>query len=192
MPPQAQTPDPMQSLLEAARSAGDGLPPVERWNPDHCGSMDMVIRRDGSWWHEGTRITRDRLKKLFSTVLRKDDDGIHYLVTPVEKIAIEVELAPFLAVRVDRAGEGEDQSLVFRTNFDDLVEAGPDHPLRVTVDGESGEPVPLIRVRGRLDALLTRPVFYELAEMAVEKDGVMGVWSGGGFFPLGAANAGQS
>lgn len=184
MPPSIQTRDPMQSLLDAARQSGDGLPPVDKWNPEHCGEMDLVIKRDGSWWHEGTRIARERLTKLFSTVLRKDDDGIHYLVTPVEKIAIEVELAPFLAVRVDRAGDGEAQSLVFRTNFDDLVEAGPDHPIAIQKDAQTGEPVPLVRVRGRLDALLTRPVFYELADMAETQDGVPGVWSGGVFFPL--------
>ena len=188
MPDKAQTRDPMQSLLDAARAAGDGLPPVEKWNPDHCGEMDMVIQRDGSWWHEGTRITRQRLTRLFSTVLRKDDDGIHYLVTPVEKIAIKVELAPFLAVRVDAVGTGETQSLVFCTNFDDLAEAGPEHPIMIEKDAQTGDPVPLVRVRGRLDALLTRPVFYELAELAVERDGVMGVWSGGVFFPLGTGD----
>jgi uncharacterized protein len=184
MPSAAQTRDPLQSLLQAAREAGDGLPPVDRWEPDYCGEMDMVIRRDGSWWHEGTRITRDRLVRLFSTILRKDDDGIHYLVTPVEKIGIKVEVAPFLATRVDRVGEGRDQSLVFTTNVGDLAEAGPDHPIRVQIDPDTGEPTPLVRVRGRLDALLTRPVFYELVEMADEHEGVMGVWSGGVFFAL--------
>ena len=187
MPTTAQTDDPLQSLLKAAREAGGGLPPVDRWEPEYCGEMDMVIKRDGSWWHEGTRITRDRLTRLFSTILRKDDDGIHYLVTPVEKIAIEVEVAPFLAVRVDRVGEGRDASLVFRTNFDELIEAGPDHPISVTIDEDSGEPVPLVRVRGRLDALMTRPVFYELAELAETEDGVTGVWSQGEFYPLGPA-----
>ena len=175
----------MQSLLKAARDAGDGLPPVDRWNPDFCGEMDMVIKRDGSWWHEGTRITRDRLVRLFSTILRKDEDGQTYLVTPVEKIAITVETAPFIATRVDAVGEGRDQSLVFTTNMGDLAEAGPDHPINVQFDDETGEPTPLVRVRGRLDALMARPVFYELAERAEEQDGVMGVWSGGVFVPLG-------
>jgi hypothetical protein len=178
----------MQSLLEAARKAGGGLPPVDRWHPEYCGEMDLVIKRDGTWWHEGTRITRDRLVRLFSTILRKDDDGIHYLVTPVEKIAIQVETAPFLAVRVDVAGEGREQSLIFTTNVGDLVEAGPQHPISVSVDPETKEPTPLVRVRARLDALLARPVFYELAEIAVEHEGVMGVWSGGCFFPLGDAH----
>ncbi|WP_291883079.1 DUF1285 domain-containing protein [Maricaulis sp.] len=186
MPSTPPTRDPMQSLLDAARQAGDGLPPVDKWHPDYCGEMDMVIKRDGSWWHEGTRITRDRLVRLFSTILRKDDDGIHYLVTPVEKIGIEVEVAPFIATRVDAIGEGKDQSLVFTTNVGDLAEAGQDHPITVEVDEETGEPTPLVRVRGKLDALMARPVFYELAERAVEHEGVMGVWSGGEFYPLGA------
>lgn len=179
-----EMPDTMQSLLQAARSAGDGLPPVERWHPENCGEMDMVIKRDGSWWHEGKRITRQPLSRLFSTILRKDDDGVHYLVTPVEKIAIKVELAPFVAVRVDATGAGEAQSLIFTTNFDDLAEAGPDHPIEVRIDAVTGEPTPLVRIRGRLDALMTRPVFYELAELAVTHGGVTGVWSGGAFFAL--------
>ena len=188
MPSTPNTRDPMQSLLDAAREAGEGLPPVEKWHPEYCGEMDMVIKRDGSWWHEGSRITRDRLVRLFSTILRKDDDGIHYLVTPVEQIAIKVEVAPFIATRVDIVGEGEDQSLVFTTNMDDLAEAGPEHPITVHIDPDTGEPTPLVRVRGRLDALMARPVFYELAEAAVERDGVMGVWSGGEFYPLGAGD----
>ena len=188
MPSTAPNRDPMQSLLKAAREAGDGLPPVDRWHPDYCGEMDMVIKRDGTWWHEGTRITRDRLVRLFSTILRKDEDGQTYLVTPVEKIGITVETAPFIATRVDAVGEGREQSLVFTTNMGDLAEAGPDHPIHVHFDEETGEPTPLVRVRGRLDALMARPVFYELAGLAEEKDGKMGVWSGGEFFPLGAAD----
>nr|WP_291843270.1 DUF1285 domain-containing protein [Maricaulis sp.] len=148
--------------------------------------MDLVIRRDGSWWHEGARITREPLIRLFATILRKDDDGVHYLVTPVEKIAIKVEVAPFLAVRVDAVGEGREQSLVFHTNMDELVEARADHPISVSLDPQTGEPTPLVHVRGQLQALMTRPVFYELAGLAVEHDGATGVWSGGEFFALGA------
>lgn len=184
MPADTQSEDAMQSLLDAARRAGDGLPPVERWHPTYCGEMDMVIKRDGSWWHDGRRITRQRLTRLFSTILRKDDDGIHYLVTPVEKIGIEVEVAPFLAVRVDAQGEGDDQTLYFTTNFGDVFAAGPANPISVHKDGETGEPVPLVRVRGRLDALLSRPVYYELAGLTCEVDGVQGVKSQGRFFPL--------
>ena len=184
--------DVMQSLVQAAEVAdaqGRGLPPVEKWEPDHCGAMDLVIRRDGSWWHEGTRITRDRLIKLFSRILRKDADGKTYLVTPVEKIEIEVEAAPFIAVRMDVSGTGEDQRIAFLTNFDEAVVAGPDHPIRVE-PSEDGEPDPYVHVRGRLEALINRATFYDLAEYAVEgKDAqgrpVMGVWSKNVFFELG-------
>jgi hypothetical protein len=181
----------MQSLLAAAESTqGDGgYPPVERWEPDYCGEMDMVIRRDGSWWHEGTRIGREKLVRLFARILRKDADGETYLVTPVEKIRIKVEAAPFLAVRADAAGEGRDQRIGFTTNMDDLIVAGPEHPLRVEL-GEGGEPEPYVHVRGRLEALITRAAFYDLADLAVEGETetgetMMGVWSRGVFFALG-------
>jgi len=187
MPEESDSAQSLQSLIDAARSAGDGLPPVHLWNPDHCGEMDLVIKRDGSWWHEGSRITRQSLSRLFSTILRKDDDGIHYLVTPVEKIAIQVELAPFTAIRVDVSGTGENQSLIFTTNIGDLVEAGPERPISVSFDTETSEPTPLVRVRRKLDALIARSVFYELADHAVERDGVMGVWSAGRFFALEAS-----
>ena len=187
------SPDGMQSLIHAAEAAarGDGPPPVERWEPDYCGEMDLVIRRDGSWWHEGTRIGRERLIRLFSRILRKDADGETYLVTPVEKIKIRVEAAPFLAVRVDRAGAGPQARLAFLTNMDDAVVAGPDHPIRVEI-GPTGAPAPYVHIRGRLEALVTRAAFYDLAEFAEpgeDADGasVMGVWSRGAFFPLGPA-----
>lgn len=181
----------MQSLIEAAEAAAGegGYPPVERWEPDYCGEMDMVIRRDGSWWHEGARIGREKLIRLFARILRKDEDGQTYLVTPVEKIQIRVEAAPFLAVRVDAAGQGENQRIAFLTNMDDAVVAGPDHPLRVELSPD-GEPDPYVHVRGRLEALITRAAFYDLAELAVEGvdeagEPCMGVWSRGVFFPLG-------
>jgi hypothetical protein len=181
----------MQSLLSAAESTkGEGgYPPVERWEPDYCGEMDMVIRRDGSWWHEGTRIGREKLVRLFARILRKDADGETYLVTPVEKIRIKVEAAPFLAVRVDAAGDGSEQRIAFATNMDDLIVAGPEHPLRVEL-GKDGVPEPFVHVRGRLEALITRAAFYDLAELAVEGETgngetMMGVWSRGVFFALG-------
>ncbi|MGX6647237.1 DUF1285 domain-containing protein [Maricaulaceae bacterium MS644] len=181
----------MQSLLAAAESTkGEGgYPPVERWEPEYCGEMDMVIRRDGSWWHEGTRIGREKLVRLFARILRKDADGETYLVTPVEKIRIKVEAAPFVAVRIDAAGEGRDQRIAFATNMDDLIVAGPEHPLRIELS-EDGEPEPYVHVRGRLEALITRAAFYDLAELAVEGETVtgetmMGVWSRGVFFALG-------
>ena len=127
MPADVSDTDVMQSLIDAAKAGGArnegparGLPPVEDWRPEYCGEMDMTIRRDGSWWHEGTRIARERLVRLFSTILRKDADGETYLVTPGEKIRIRVEAAPFLAVRIDAEGEGKDQRLGFlRTQFAD-------------------------------------------------------------------------
>ena len=170
MPADHTSPGLMQSLLKAAESSGEGLPPVETWNPTHCDTMDMVIRRDGSWWHEGRRITRERLVKLFARILRKDDDGVHYLVTPVEKQAVQVEAAPFVAVRVDSGEEGGEPVLIFTTNLGDVVVAGPDHPVRVETDPETGEPEPFILIRGRLEALINRPSFYELVERAAIRD----------------------
>ena len=164
-----------------------GLPPVHLWNPAHCGEIDIVIRKDGVWFHEGTPIGREALVRLFSTVLRKDPDGIH-LVTPVEKMKITVEDAPFIATRVDRVGEG----LRFLTNVGDEVEAGPDNAIRVEM-GEDGQPRPYVHVRRGLEALISRPVFYELVELAEERDTpqgpTLGVVSNGAWFPVGPAHA---
>jgi hypothetical protein len=155
----------LSSVIAAAGElqAGRGLPPVHLWNPPHCGEIDIRIGRDGRWSHQGSPIGRDALVRLFSTVLRKDPDGF-YLVTPVEKLKIVVDDAPFIAVQVDRVGD----ALRFLTNVGDWVEAGPDHPIRVETDAESGEPAPYIHVRGELEARMTRPVFYELVELAEE------------------------
>ena len=151
----------------------------------------MEIRADGSWWHEGDPINRERLVKLFSRILRKDEDGSVWLVTPYEKVIVHVADAPFLSVRVERAGEaGPQQTLAFVTNLGDVTLAGPDAPLRVETDPETGEPSPYVLVRGQLEAKLARPVFYELANMAEPApDGsdMLGVWSQGVFFPLGPA-----
>ncbi|MEO0883583.1 MAG: DUF1285 domain-containing protein [Pseudomonadota bacterium] len=176
--------------IAASTDSGRKLPPVHLWNPEHCGDIGMEIRADGSWWHDGTRIGREKLVRLFSTILRKDDDGETYLVTPYEKVIVRVEDAPFLAVRVDRAGEpGSDQELVFQTNLGDVTIAGPDVPIRIEVDRDTGEPSPYVLVRGQLEAKLTRPVFYELADMAVDNardsGATMGVWSKGTFFTIG-------
>ena len=165
---------------DAAGSPGKGLPPVHLWNPPNCGEIDIRIRKDGVWFHEGTPIGREALVRLFSTVLRKDEDGI-YLVTPVEKLKITVEDAPFIAVRVDRDGE----ALRFTTNVGDEVEAGPDNPIRVEMDAATGEPRPYLHVRRGLEALIARPVFYELVEMAQPRDGVMAVASNGEWFTVG-------
>lgn len=170
--------------LQAEAAAGRGLPPVERWNPAHCGKIPMRIARDGSWHYMGTPILRPALVRLFSTILRREPDGSHVLVTPVEKAEIVVDDAPFVAVRVDAAGAGRDQQLTFLTNVGDTVAAGEGHGI-VTRDGGDG-PRPYLHVRRGLDALIARAVFYELADLAVAgENGAMGVWSGGVFFPLG-------
>ncbi|MGB6231011.1 MAG: DUF1285 domain-containing protein [Litorimonas sp.] len=179
----------LQDLMDALADTSEGERPVERWNPDYCGEMDLLIKADGSWWHEGSRITRKGLVELFASVLRKDEDGRTYLVTPVEKLGVQVERAPFLAVRVDATGTGEDQRLFFKTNLNETVEAGPDNPIRVETDPDSMEPDPYVLVRGRLEAAINRPVFYELVELAVERNGSLGVWAGGAFFPLGPEGA---
>lgn len=183
----------LEEVLKAIAPQGlDGkLPPVDVWNPERSSDIDMEIRADGSWWHEGTKIKRERLVKLFSRILRRDEDGSYWLVTPYEKVVVHVEDAPFMAIRVDRSGvPGPDQTLVFKTNLGDVTLAGPQAQLRVKTDPETLEPAPYVLVRGRLEAKLTRPVFYELADMAVESDdqsSVLGVWSQGAFFELGPA-----
>ena len=177
----------LEGVAQAAKQApGRGLPPVHLWNPAHSGEIDIVIARDGSWRHEGARIGREAMVRLFSTILRKDDDGV-WLVTPVEKLRITVEDAPFVAVRVDRAsGPDVEPALKFTTNVGDEVEAGPDNPIRVETD-EGGEPRPYVHVRRGLEALIARPVFYELVEMAEERAGRLGVESRGTWFDLGPA-----
>ena len=176
----------LQALVERAERAGRGVPPVERWDPDHCGHSDMTIRADGTWIHAGTPIGRKRLVQLFSTVLRKDDDGETYLVTPVEKLAIEVEDAPFLAVEMTASGEGDGRVLTFRTNVGDVVEAGPEHPIRFEREEGTDGVKPYVLVRGRLEALVTRAVMYDLVELAGDEGGQLVVRSNGAAFPLDA------
>lgn len=179
----------LADLMKALEDTSDDRRPVERWNPDYCGEIDIRIKSDGSWWHEGSLVKRKGLIELFASVLRKDDDGRTYLVTPVEKLGITVDVAHFIAVRLDAKGEGQAQRLFFTTNLDEVVELGEQTPLRVETDPETLEPSPFVTVRGRLEAALSRPVFYELVELAVERETEagteLGVWSGGGFFPLG-------
>lgn len=177
----------LDKVIEAAKQApGRGLPPVHLWNPAHSGEIDIVIAKDGRWIHEGSPINREALVRLFSTILRKDPDGT-YLVTPAEKLRITVEDAPFVATRVDRRGG----ALVFQTNVGDEVEAGPENGLRVEVDPATQEPRPYLHVRRGLEALITRPVFYELVEMADERQTPngpeLGVESNGVWFPVGGA-----
>jgi hypothetical protein len=176
------------TLSEIAQQAAEGkLPPVESWNPAHCGDSAMRILADGTWLHEGSPIGRASMVRLFSTVLRREQDGSHVLVTPVEKLSIAVEDAPFIAVEVKSEGEGEKRRLAFRTNVGDLVVAGPDHPLVLEDRGHGARLY--LRVRGGLDALVGRPAWYELANLAIDEekgpDGGIGLWSDGLFFPLG-------
>ncbi len=173
---------------EQGQGKGKGLPPVEKWHPDYCGDIDMVIKRDGTWFYMGSPIGRAPLVRLFSTVLRKDEDGKTYLVTPVEKIGITVEDAPFVAVEMNAHGAGDEQVLTFRTNVGDMVEAGPDNPLRFEIVKENDGIKPYILVRGRLEALVSRAVMYELVELGeeVEIDGVIefALRSNGMLFPI--------
>jgi hypothetical protein len=174
--------------LQRDAAAGRGLPPVERWHPTHCGDIDIRIARDGTWFHMGTPIGRKELVRLFSTILRKDEDGFH-LVTPVEKMRIVVEDAPFLAVLLNVAGAGREQTLTFTTNVGDETVAGRDNWIRVETHPSTDEPRPYVHVRRGLEARISRNVFYQLADLAVpgegEHKGKLGVWSGGVFFPLG-------
>ncbi|MGD9914326.1 MAG: DUF1285 domain-containing protein [Rhizobiaceae bacterium] len=158
----------LSALISRAARAAKGLPPVDRWNPPFCGDLDMEIRQDGTWFYLGTPIGRMPLVQLFSTVLRKDEDGRTYLVTPVEKVGIRVVDAPFLVVEMDASGEGDGQVITFRTNVGDVVEAGPEHPMRFVDENETGGLKPYVHVRGRLEALVARPVMYELVEHGEE------------------------
>ncbi|MBC3412997.1 DUF1285 domain-containing protein [Pseudomonas sp. SWRI51] len=174
--------------LLAQIPSAKGLPPVHLWNPDFCGDIDMRIARDGTWYYLGTPIGRKPMVRLFSTIIRREGDA-YFLVTPVEKVGIQVDDAPFVAVLVDVQGQGEQQVLSFTTNVDEQVLAGPDHPLRVVTDPVTGEPSPYVRVRSNLEALVHRNVFYQLVELAVPRliDGQewLGVWSAGEFYPIG-------
>ncbi|OUR77828.1 proteophosphoglycan precursor [Alphaproteobacteria bacterium 46_93_T64] len=167
-------------------------PPVHLWNPDFCGDLDMKIARDGTWYYMGSPIGRMPLVKLFSSVLRLDDDKKYYLVTPVEKIGIIVEDAPFVAVEMFREGEGRSQILSFRTHVDEYVVVDEAHPLRISFDEGTGEPSPYVMVRSNLEALIARSVFYDLIELSGEEeiDGNIkfGVWSRGVFFEFGSVD----
>ena len=172
------------TIADIARLAdADSLPPVERWHPTHCGDSEMRIARDGTWFHQGSPIGRVAMVRAFSRILRREPEGGFVLVTPVEKLDIAVEDAPFVAVELKAEGEGRDARLAFRLNTGDLVTADAEHPLRF-VEHPDG-PHPYLLVRGGLEALVARPVYYELAERALAgSDDPPGVWSAGTFFPL--------
>jgi len=171
----------------ASKAAKKGPAPVHLWNPPFCGDLDMRIARDGTWFYLGTPIGRHRLVKLFSSVIRKDGDA-YFLVTPVEKVGITVDDAPFVAVDFEVAGTGRDQVITFTTNVDDVAVAGPDFPIRVTRDAASGEPSPYVLVRRNLEALIDRKSFYRLVDLGVneeiEGERWFGLWSAGQFFKV--------
>lgn len=176
----------LEALLNDVR---DREPPsVERWDPPYCGDIGLKICADGTWVYRDSPIRREGLIKLFASVLSKDVDGRTYLVTPAEKVDVEVEDAPFLAVEMEVHGSGTGQELIFRTNVDDIVRCGPEHPLRFSVQERSGGLKPYLHVRGRLEALVTRALCYDLVALTAEvKRGgqpVLGLWSGGTFITL--------
>ena len=170
----------LQSLIGERR-----LPPVDQWNPERCGHSHMRIARDGTWYHEGAPIRRPEMARLFSTVLRREPDARHVLVTPVEKLDIEVDSTAFRAVEMQSEGEGRDRRIAFRLDSGDAVMLDAEHPLQV-VATEQG-PSPRLLVRHGLEAELSRSVYYELAELALaEGADPPGIWSAGAFFPLDA------
>jgi uncharacterized protein len=170
------------SLAQIAElAAARKLPPVSQWNPAKSGDSEMRIAANGRWYHQGGEITRAAMVRAFSTLLRRDDDGSYWLVTPQEKLSIEVEDAPFLAVEMQSEGEGKARKIAFRLNSDDLVLAGPDHAMEL-------RPLPHLHVREGLWAKLARPVYYEMAELALEEDhDPLGLFSNGQFLPVGEA-----
>lgn len=177
-----------ENLASAVKAASKkGPPPVHLWNPDFCGDLDMRIARDGTWWYLGTPMGRKELVKLFSSIIRKDGDD-YFLVTPVEKVGITVDDAPFVAIDFETAGEGRDQVMTFVTHVDDEAVAGPENPIRVMRDPETGEPSPYVLIRANLEALIDRKSFYRLVEIGahedVEGESWFGVWSSGQFFPI--------
>ncbi len=184
--------NPLKGLADVRKSSGKkGLPPVHLWNPDLCGDIDMRIDRDGTWFYLGSPIGRKELVKLFSSVLRHDEDGVHYLVTPVEKCSVEIEDAPFLAVRMSVTGAGHEQVIAFETSVEDEVIVDADHPLRFETEKDTDGLKPYVLVRARLEALVNRALFYDLVALGVvekrDGDDWFGVWSSGVFWPMALA-----
>lgn len=185
--------NPLRGLAEARKAVAEkGLPPVHLWNPELCGDIDMRIARDGTWFYLGSPIGRQELVRLFSTVLRYDDDGVHYLVTPVEKCSVEVEDAPFLAVRMNVTGSGREQVIGFETSVEDEMVVDDEHPLRFEIEEGTDGLKPYVLVRARLEALVNRALFYDLVALGVvephEDDNWFGVWSSGRFWPMALAS----
>ncbi len=175
--------NPLQGLKEATAGAR-GLPPVHLWNPPFCGDIDMRIAGDGTWYYMNSPIGRKPLFKLFASVLRHDEDGKYYLVTPVEKCGITVDDAPFLAIRMEVEGQGLEQVIHFETNVDDVVTVDKNHPLRFETESGTDGLKPYVLVRSRLEALVSRALFYDLVAVACVHEGWFGVWSSGAFFAM--------
>ena len=170
--------------LKAATAGVKGPPPVHLWNPPFCGDIDMRIARDGTWFYMNSPIGRKPLMQLFASVLRHDEDGKYYLVTPVEKCGIRVEDAPFLAVRMSVNGGLRDQVIRFETNVDDEVTVDEAHPLRFENEEGTGGLKPYVVVRAKLEALVSRALFYDLVARGTVEEGWFGVWSSGKFYPM--------
>ena len=179
----AVTPDAESLVASISATKTRGLPPVHLWNPPFCGDLDMRIARDGTWFYQGTPIGRPGLVKLFSSVLKRED-GKYFLVTPVEKVGITVDDAPFVALDFEAQGSASDQCLTFETHVGDSAVAGPDHPIRVVRDASTGAPSPYVLIRADLEALIDRKSFYRLVDLGVHHEGWFGVWSGGEFFGI--------
>lgn len=176
--------EPIKGLKEVTQAKAKGLPPVERWNPPFCGDIPMRIAADGLWHYMNSPIGRLPLVKLFSSILRLDDDGKYYLVTPVEKCGIVVDDAPFLAIRMRITGEGRDQIIYLETQVEEEVAVGPQHPLRFADEAGTGGLKPYVLVRRNLEALVARALFYDLVSLGTEEGEWFGVWSSGQFFPM--------
>jgi uncharacterized protein len=176
------------SLAAIAQAVADKkLPPVESWNPAQCGDSEMRIARDGTWYHQGSPINRTAMVQLFSTILRRESDGRFVLVTPAEKLDIIVEDAPFIAVEVKIDGTGKDRTLAFRLNVGEVVIAGPGHAIRLAQSDDG--PQPYLHIRAGLEARMARPVYYELANLAIDEGtDPPGLWSGGAFFAMAPAS----
>ncbi|GAA4716004.1 DUF1285 domain-containing protein [Sphingomonas lutea] len=185
--PERQPPIELQGISLAELQAAIDmrrLPPVDRWNPTHCGDSRMRIARDGTWYHDGAPISRSAMVRLFSTILRREPDGSHVLVTPVEKLTVEVEATAFRAVEMQSEGTRRDRKIGLTLDSGDALILGADHPLRIAEDGAGG-PSPRVLVRHGLEAELSRAIYYELAEIALaEGNDPPGVWSDGTFFTL--------
>lgn len=179
--PVTPSPNGLAASVKATKTAG--LPPVHLWNPPFCGDLDIRIAKDGSWSYLGSPINRFELVKLFSSILKKED-GKYFLVTPVEKVGITVEDAPFIAVDFEVDGDGKYQTLSFQTRVGDMARAGADHPIRIVVNPETDEPSTYLLIRANLEARLDRKTFYRLVDIGTHHEGWFGVWSEGVFFPL--------